>query len=80
MQTHWRLAFMFDALDGDLGQLVAGLGAPVLHAPPPVDCPHVAHPASPVSGPSGGKTGGEHFFTQDSVNRCQHPPQAGIST
>jgi len=27
MQTHWRLAFMFDAVDGDLGRLVAGLRA-----------------------------------------------------
>ena len=27
MQTHWRLAFMFDALDGDLDRLAAGLAA-----------------------------------------------------
>ena len=26
MQTHWRLAFMFDAVNGDLGRLVAALG------------------------------------------------------
>ena len=26
MQTHWRLAFMFDAVDGDLGRLVKELG------------------------------------------------------